>query len=141
MATRETANNTGPLLFSSPQPVNRQLPAIWIGGIVVALASVSGMFGRSLVAGEWLYVLNLLVTVFFVPTAAMAMGIVSGSKKLFEVCYLTVWYVGSIDRVKVLDLLGTTQASIYPAKLVLLVAAGVGLTMISYSFRRRQIAN
>jgi hypothetical protein len=59
---------------------------------------------------------QVTIAAFLVPSAALALGTISGSKKLFEVVYLMVWYVGSIDRLPALDLLGTTSEAITGTK-------------------------
>jgi hypothetical protein len=139
MGTRESRYNTGQLLLSSPWPVTRQLSAIWTGGLVIALTSICMMLIRSIIIGEWTYMITLLAAALFIPSVALALGTLSGSKKLFEVPYLTVWYVGSIDHIAPLDLLGTTDAAINPAKIVLILALTVMMIWIALLARRRQV--
>ncbi|UCE25405.1 MAG: ABC-2 transporter permease [Candidatus Zixiibacteriota bacterium] len=140
MGTRELLHNTGQLMFSSPSPLARQFPAAWLTGVTVALASVGCMIVRALVLGEWLYAAALMVAALFVPTAALAMGVWSGSKKLFEVVYLIAWYDGSIDKLTALDLLGTTSASVSVDRLVVFGLLSVVLLMAAFSGRRMQLA-
>jgi len=70
---------------------------------------------------------------------SLALGTLSGSKKLFEVIYLMVWYVGSIDRLTPLDLLGTTDESVTATKLVVLVLIAVGSLVVAFVARQRQV--
>jgi len=138
MGNREIRHNTGDLLFSSPMPFRRQFPAVWLVGLAVALAAVGGMSLRSIMAGQWFYSASLLVGAVFISTLALAFGTISGSKKLFEVIYLIIWYVGSIDHVAALDLLGTTDEAVTAAKLVILSLLSVGLLFAAGLARRRQ---
>jgi len=139
MGTRELRHNTGPLLFSSPEPLMRQFPAIWLSGLLVALAAVSCMVFRASIAGQWPYATALLVGALFVPTVSLALGTLSGSRKLFEVVYLMIWYVGSIDHLSALDLLGTTYEAVTGTKLVVLVLLSIVSLVAAFSARRMQL--
>lgn len=139
MGTRELRYNTGPLLFSSPEPLMRQLPAIWLSGLLVALAAVSCMIFRASIAGQWAYATALLVGALFVPTVSLALGTLSGSRKLFEVVYLMIWYVGSIDHLSALDLMGTTDEAVTGTKLVVLVLLSIISLVVAFSARRMQL--
>jgi hypothetical protein len=139
MGTRESRYNTAQLLFSSPRPVSRQFPAMWIGGLLIALAAMSCMLVRVIFTGNWSYLVALLVGVLFAPSLALALGTLSGSKKLFEVTYLMIWYVGSIDHVEALDLLGTTDGAVYGEKLAVYFLLSVVMWGIAALARRRQV--
>ncbi len=111
MGARETHFNTGQLLFSSAYPLSRQFPAMWIAGIAVAFLTGSAMLIRAAVEGDADLFRALMVAIVFVPTAALALGAVSGSKKLFEVIYLIIWYVGPVHGLRPLDFLGAGEAA------------------------------
>ena len=140
MGTRESRFGTVQLLFSSPSPVRRQFPAIWLSGLLVAAASVGGMVVRASIEGLWPYVAALMVGAFLVPTASLAMGTLSGSRKLFEVVYLMIWYIGSIDHLAALDLFGTTDASVTASKFAVLGLAAAGSLAIALIVRQRQVS-
>ncbi len=139
MGTREAQFGTRHLLFSSPEPVRRQFPAIWLSGLIVALLAVSVMLVRSLVIGHASYTLALLIGALFVPSAALVFGTLSKSKRLFEVSYLMFWYVGSIEHLAAIDLLGTTEESITPAKLVILMLMAAFFAVTAFAARWQQI--
>jgi hypothetical protein len=139
MGTRESRFGTVQLLFSSPSPLLRQFPAIWLAGLLIAAASVCGMFLRASIEGQWPYAATLLVAALFVPAVSLALGTLSGSKKLFEVTYLMIWYVGSIDHLTALDLLGTTDESVSAMKLAFLGMAAASSLVIALVARRRQL--
>ena len=139
MGNRDARFGTGELLFSSPMPFQRQFPAIWLAGLIVALVAVGGMVIRSLLTGQWWYAITLVVAAFFVTALALAFGTISGSKKLFEVIYLMIWYVGSIDHVSALDLLGTTDEAIAISKMIVLGILSLGFLGAAGVARRRQI--
>ena len=58
-------------------------------------------------AGDWLHLLAWGTGALFIPTLALALGVWSGSNKLFEVVYMLWWYAGPINRVESLDFMGT----------------------------------
>lgn len=139
MGTRESGFGADQLLFSSPSPLWRQFPATWLAGVLIAAVSVGGICLRAVIEGQWTYAVSLLVAAFLVPTVSLAMGVLSGSKKLFEVSYLMIWYVGSIDRVGALDLLGVTDETITATKFAVLTAIAVGALSAAFIARKRQI--
>ena len=108
MGGRERTYHTAHVVFSAAFPVRRQLPAAWIAGVIVALAAVSGVLVRLLVAGDLAGVLALGVGALFVPALALAAGVWSGSGKLFQVVYLLLWYVGVLQGLRWLDFAGVT---------------------------------
>jgi len=139
MGTRETSFNTDQLLFSSPSPLRRQLPAIWFSGFLIALAAVAVMAVRAGLAGQWPYVLTLVVAAFLVPSISLTMGVLSGGRKIFEVTYLVIWYIGSIDRLTALDILGTLEQSIMASKSLLLIIIAISSLIVTFLTRRRQM--
>ncbi|UCG61479.1 MAG: hypothetical protein JSV52_14365 [Candidatus Zixiibacteriota bacterium] len=139
MGTREAQSGTHNLLFSSPEPVRRQFPAIWLSGLLVALISIGAMLIRSLVSGHLSYTLALLIGALFVPTAALVFGTLSKSKRLFEVSYLMFWYVGSIEHLAAIDMLGTTDEAITAGKLVILILMTGSFALTAFAVRWQQI--
>lgn len=140
MGTREYQHGTTLLMFSSPSPVSRQLPAQWLSGLTVAVAAVAGMLVRSIASGQHSYAAALAVGAVLVPSAALAFGTLSRSRRLFEVVYLTFWYVGSIEHLSAIDLLGTTDASITAGRLVTLSILAICLTTVAFVSRKVQLS-
>jgi len=139
MGTRASRFGTVQLLFSSPSPVMRQLPAVWLSGFLVAAASVACAVTRACSEGQWSYAATLVVAALLVPSVSLVLGTFTGSKKLFEVTYLMIWYVGSIDQLTALDLLGTVDASITAAKFVVLILMAAGSLVAAFIARQRQV--
>jgi hypothetical protein len=107
LGTRELRHNTGPLVFSAPHPLTRQLPLVWLAGVAVALAAGVGVAVSLILAGNWLHLLAWGTGALFIPTLALALGVWSGSRKAFEVVYMLWWYAGPINRVESLNFMGT----------------------------------
>lgn len=126
MGNRESRFGTGELLFSAPRPVGRQLPAVWMAGVLVAAAVGGGVAVRYLIAGDFGALAGWTVGALFIPSLALALGVWSGSGKLFEAVYLVIWYIGPMNRTPQLDYLGATgrgQPLLWLAATALLAAA------------------
>ncbi len=137
MGTREARFNTGQLVFSSAYPLSRQFPAIWAAGLTVALLAGGGMLIRALLVGEGDHFKALLVGVLFVPTFALALGTLSGSRKLFEVIYLIIWYIGPVNGLPLLDFLGATDAAVEGSIPLIYLAMSIVLGFSAFLWRRR----
>jgi len=98
MGTRNKLYNTEALLCSSEHPLSRQLTASWLGGLIVALVMVAGTAYRLLAVEQMTHAVALLAGAVFAPTAALALGTLTGSRKFFEVSYLLIWYIGLVNK-------------------------------------------
>ncbi len=139
MGTREARFNTGQLVFSSAYPETRQFPAMWLAGLTVAVSSGGGMMLRAFLAGDLGHLSALLVGALFVPTLALFLGVVSGTKKLFEVSYLLLWYLGPVNHLPALDFLGATDASATAAVPQAYFVLSLALLLSAFLLRRRQL--
>lgn len=139
LGNRDKRYGTVLLLNSSPRPMTRRFNAFWMSGLLVALFALSGAIIRAGLAGDFLYLTALLVASLFIPVTALMLGTLSGSRKLFEVSYLIVWYIGSIDHLPALDLLGTTDQSITAEKLILLLILTLAGWATAWLARHRQL--
>jgi len=139
MGIRETRDQTYQLIFSSPHPISRQLPAVWLAGVLLALLTGGGFGLRLLLTGNIRGVLAWLVGVLFIPTFALALGVWSGTGKPFEILYTLLWYVGPMHAIPQLDFMGsapTTAATHY--SLIYLVLTGI-FSCAALAGRKRQL--
>jgi hypothetical protein len=138
LGTREKCHNTDQLIFSAPHPLSRQLPLAWLAGVGVALDAGAGVAVNFLLASDGLHLLAWGTGALFIPSLALALGVWSGSSKLFEVVYMLLWYAGPINRMDSLDFIGA--GSNIPLDRVLLFGL---FTILLFAFavigRRRQI--
>lgn len=72
MGNRESRFGTGELLFSAPRPVGRQLPAVWMAGVLVAAAVGGGVAARYLIAGDFAALAAWAAGALFIPSLALA---------------------------------------------------------------------
>ena len=138
MGTREARFATGPLVFSSARALQRQLPAVWLAGTAVAALAGAGVGARALLARDWAHLAAWTVGALFIPALALALGVWSGTSKLFEGLYTALWYAGPAQPTPGLDFMGASSVVHYDAPLYYL-AATVGLLVLAAAGRRRQI--
>jgi heme/copper-type cytochrome/quinol oxidase subunit 2 len=138
LGCREKTWNTGPLVFPAPKPVSVQLSTSWLSGFLVSLAICSGILVSLLLASDLGGVLAVIAGALLIPSMALAMGIWSGTSKLFEAVYLALWYVGPMNHFPALDYAGVTAGS---GAGLPLAWAGLGLVFAALAIagRYRQI--
>lgn len=107
---REARHDTRQLVFSAPRPLLNQLPARWLAAFAVLALLGSGALLRFLAAGEVTSLLAWLAGALFIPSLALALGVLTGSGKTFEVVYV-LWVYGALQRAPAFDYVGTTPAS------------------------------
>jgi hypothetical protein len=138
MGTREARNATGPLIFSSARALGRQLPAVWLAGVCVCLLTGGGAGVRFLIARDWTHLLAWGTGAMFIPAMALALGVWSGTSKLFEGLYTAFWYAGPVQPTPGLDFMGASPVVSVRVPLYYL-AATAGLLVVAAVGRRRQI--
>jgi hypothetical protein len=141
LGIREQRHRTGQYVFSAPHPVSRQLPITWLSGFVVSLLAGSGVALTLLRSGEWATLGAWLAGALFIPSLALALGVWSGSSKLFEVVYVMLWYLGPLHPLEIprLDFMGAANSAIalnMPLVYLALAALLFGLAVVG---RRRQV--
>lgn len=109
LGTREKRYNTDQLVFSTPHPLRRQFPLALLAGVTVSLIAGAGVAANLIIIGDWTHLLAWGTGAFFIPTLAMALGVWSGSNKLFEVMYMLLWYAGPLNRIESLDFMGASS--------------------------------
>ncbi|MGH7599470.1 MAG: hypothetical protein ACREOI_24205 [bacterium] len=139
MGTREARHRTEELIFSAAHALRRQLPAIWLAGVIIAMLAGSGVTIRFLIAGEWQGVLAWFAGVLFIPTLALACGVWSGSSKLFEVIYTLLWYIGPLNRVLALDFMGATNEAVATGAPLIYFLCTITLFVLAVVGRKRQL--
>jgi hypothetical protein len=140
MGTRESQFRTDQVLFSSPRPLGRQLPALWVAGFLVTIGLASGVLLRLLVAGEAPAMFAVAAAALFIPSWALASGVWSGGGKMFEAVYIMAWYLGPINHQPSLDFMATTDTAIaakFPVALLLIAGSLFCGALLG---RRRQLA-
>jgi hypothetical protein len=133
MGSREARWGTGALLYSSPRTLGRQLPAAWVAGVLVTMATGGGLAIRLLLARDAAGLAGWAAGAVFIPSLALALGSWTGTGKWFEAIYTGWWYIGPLHHIRNADFMGTMAVSCTPGLFLLLAA----LLMASCWVRRR----
>ncbi|MFN7997318.1 MAG: hypothetical protein U0Q18_27120 [Bryobacteraceae bacterium] len=136
MGTREARQGTSQLVFSIAHPLRRQLPACWLAGVLVAVLTGLGPAVRFLLTGRTAGLAAWATGALFIPALALALGVWSGSSKLFEVLYTLLWYIGPANQIAELDYMGATPR---PGATAAFFACAVFLCIVAVAGRRRQV--
>jgi hypothetical protein len=70
---------------------------------------------RLLVSSDWQAAAAWLAGALFIPSLALALGVWSGSSKLFEALYTVWWYVGPLHQLPSLDFVAGPAHRVLPA--------------------------
>jgi hypothetical protein len=133
MGSREARWGTGALMFSAPRMLGRQLPAAWVAGVLVAMATGGGLAIRLVLAGDAQGLAGWLAGALFIPSLALALGLWSGSSKFFEALYTGWWYIGPLHHIRNADFMGTMAASCTPGLFV-----GMAAVLLASCWVRRR---
>jgi hypothetical protein len=137
LGTREAIFSTGSLIFSSPHAVPRQLLATYAAGVLVAALTGGGLGIHLLVARDFAGLGAWTAGALFIPALALALGVITGTRKFFEALYTAWWYAGPLHHSPQIDFMGTTAMSSTP---LLYLAAAPALVLIAYVWRKVKLA-
>jgi hypothetical protein len=120
-------------------PVRNQFIVLWLAGIIVAYLTGSGAMIHFIVAGEWESLKAMVVGGLFIPTLAVALGIWSGNGKLFQVVFMLMWYLGPLNKLDVMDFMGSTPQALDRGVYQYYLLATIILLMLAVIGRVRQV--
>jgi hypothetical protein len=75
MGCRESRHATQSLIFSAERIVYRQLLALWVASVLVALVTGAGAGVRLLIGANWPMLGGWLAGSLFIPSMALALGV------------------------------------------------------------------
>lgn len=136
LGNREKYYNTNQIVFSSPFGDFRQLLAVWVASILVTILTGSGMLVRLLATGELRGLLAFIVSSIFISGLALMLGIWSDNRKLFELIYLLIWYMGPMNNMYYLNFMGVLKDFTSITKIVAYFIISVILLVMSIIGRK-----
>ncbi len=139
MGVRETREQTYQLIFSAPHPMARQLPAVWLAGVLVALLTGCGFGLRILLAGNFRGAMAWLIGALFIPMFALSLGVWSGTGKPFEILYTLLWYIGPLHAMPTLDFMGSAPATAATRYPFMYLGAAAVMAVAALGGRKRQL--
>ena len=136
IATREKTNRIHYFTFASYRPLTRLLPAQLFAGIILALFLASPLLIRYALQMQLLAVISIVLGGVIIVLSAVALGILSGGKKLFEILFLLFTYA-NVNLIPIADYFGGENHGIqYTLSLLTIISF---LTLLSFGLRRREI--
>lgn len=91
------------------------------------------------IAGEFVAVGAIFVGACFVPALALASGIWLGTSRVFEVGFLSMWYLGPINAVYSLDFVAAHPETVAQGIPLWFAAVTVALLVAAVLGRKRQL--
>ena len=131
VGSRESRLNTRQMVFSAPRPLLTQLPAAWLSTFTLVALTGSGALVKFLTLGDSHSLIAWLVGAMFIPSLALAFGILTGSSKTFEIVYVA-WMYLILQRFPALDFVGITPNSPWQTYL------GLSIVLLTVSVLARQ---
>ena len=137
LGTREAMFSTGSLIFSAPHAVPRQLVATYAAGVLIAVLTGGGLGIHLAVARDFPGLAAWASGSLFIPALALALGVITGTRKFFEGLYTAWWYLGPLHHTPPFDFMGTTAMSSTPLRYLIATPA---LVLIAYVWRKVKLA-
>ena len=137
LGSRETRFHTEALIFSAPRAFPRQLLAVYAAGAAVTVLTGTGLALHLLFTGHLTALAAWLTAALFIPALALALGVLTQSRKPFEALYVVLWYIGPLHHLHTLDFIGTTPASTNTPLYLIAAAALLACTLL---FRKVQLS-
>ena len=138
LGTRESRYGTEGILFSSPHPLGRQLTATWLAGVLLAVLAASAVAVRFVIAGEFASLAAWCVGAAFIPSAALALGVWTGSGKAFEALYAFACYA-VLQRVPPMDFMGAVPEATRSGRPAFYALLGAAFLLAAFLGRRRKL--
>jgi hypothetical protein len=136
LSTKELTNNVHYFAYSSYKPISRLLLSKFISGSVLTFALAFPLLLKLVFIANFTAVLAIILGGMFIVLLAITFGIVSKSKKLFEVLFFFIAYA-NINQVPFLDYYGgVSSSSLYNIKLL---SFAIILGLISVFVRKMEI--
>lgn len=139
MGNREMQHQTYLTIFSTANLSRRQLPALWLSGILVAVLTGFGFLLRILVTGQTTLLFPFVIGAVFISSLALALGVWTNGRRVFEVVYLLIWYISIQDGATPFDYRGASDAAYTTNVYLFYLIAAVVLTVLSIAGRQKQL--
>jgi hypothetical protein len=107
LGCRDQLYDTRQMVQSTPGGVWAQLSMQWLAGFIIA-TGIGGFIGvRAMIFGDVGTLAHWLIGAMFIPSLAITCGIMTSGRKLFEVLYTILFYIGPLNKVPLCDFTGS----------------------------------
>lgn len=140
MGCRDQLFDTRQMVQSTPGGVWAQLSMQWLAGFLIA-AAIGGFIGiRTLFTGDFDLLAHWLIGAMFIPSLAIAGGVITGGRKLFEVLYTLTFYIGPLNKTPLCDFTGSSLNSNFATSISVWGTITVVLITITVVGRQLQVS-
>ena len=110
-----------------------------MAGVALAALTGAGVGLRFAVLGQWHSLLAWCAGALFIPSLALALGVIVGSARPFEAAYLLTWYIGPLNGERSLDFMGArASGNGVPITYLVLAIALLGAAIAARRWQMRQ---
>jgi hypothetical protein len=102
------ANTTELITYSKKSAIQQSLASYSSAWVLLTMASLGSAL-RFAAMSEWLLIIQLIIAISFTVSLAYFCGAFTGTKRMFEVLYPAIWYVGPIQAALYLDFFGVNS--------------------------------
>ena len=138
LVTKEATNRVHYFAYAAYKPLQRMLPAQVLAGFILATGLSLPLIINSALAADGYAIVNIINGAMFIVLLAVASGILTGGKKLFEVFFFLLTYC-VLNKIPVTDYLGSLPHQNMKQFILQVLGLNVLLMIISLTARRYQI--
>ncbi|MBA6391570.1 hypothetical protein H4J38_12415 [Colwellia sp. BRX10-3] len=114
------------------------LASYFAAWILLLLASLGGLL-RFTATTEWMLVIQLIIAISFTVSLAYFCGTFTGTKRMYEVLYPAIWYIGPIQTALYVDFFGVNSQLSWQAGMpYYFLAVSIALLMLTIVAKSRR---
>ena len=137
LVTKEKTNRIHYFAYASYKPLQRMLPAQILAGVLLVLGLALPVIIRCAVTANGYGVLSIINGSVLIVLLAVALGILTGGKKLFEVLFFMLTY-SVLNKIPVTDYLGSLPHPNITLVILAVLGNNAALALISFITRSYQ---
>ncbi|TDQ06958.1 hypothetical protein [Pedobacter metabolipauper] len=137
LVTKEKTNRVHYFSFASYKPLQRMLPAQILSGVLLSIGLSLPLIIRGALTFNSDVVLSIINGAVLIVLLAVAFGILTGGKKLFEVFFFLLTY-SVVNKVPVTDYLGSLPHQDMSFFMLVILGINTVLVIVSFMIRRYQ---
>lgn len=137
LATKEKTNRVHYFAYASYKPLQRLLTAQILSGTILAVALSLPVIIRCVLAGNGYAIINIMNGGMLMVLSAVALGIISGGKKMFEIFFFFLTYC-VLNKLPFTDYLGSLPHQNGGVFILIVLSLNVALAILSLMTRSYQ---
>ena len=125
------ANTMELITYSKKSAISQSLASYSAGWLLLAMASCGSLIRFAFMA-EWILLIQVIIAISFSVSLAYFCGAFTGTKRMFEILYTAIWYMGPIQSALYIDFFGVNSAESWQAGMPYYITAiSIGLLMLT----------